>query len=90
LNQHLCGDAEFRMQSPNHPDREYALAVEHLRNPSTRTQQGLQIVARQTLLFHSKLNCLNGVGAINRLMLRPIDASPPPLPRDDPQRFEWA
>ncbi len=63
------------MQSPNHPNRERTLAIEHLRDTGTITKQRLQILARQSLLFHSKSDGVNRVWTINRLMLRFVNVN---------------
>src|SRR5712692_3989610 len=58
------------MQSPDHADRQATLAIEHLGNTRTRSDQRLKVLARQSLLRHPEFDRFDRVGRINGKMRR--------------------
>src|SRR6185312_3664350 len=68
-NENLCGDSKLVVQSANHIDRQAALAIEHLRDTGPSTQDLFQVFACQPLLFHPKLDRLDWVRRVHRIVL---------------------
>lgn len=68
-DQHFRRNPQLVVQSPNHADRELALAVQYLGDARTCAEDSLQIAPRQPLLLHAKLDRFDRIGRVNRTVL---------------------
>src|ERR1700730_4416763 len=57
------------MQAPDHADRKAALALQPFRPPRPRANPRLQILAAEALLLHPKLDRLDRIGRVDRIVL---------------------
>ena len=58
------------MQATDHRDREPALSVQDLGDPSARADDLFQILSREPLLLHTELDRLDRIGRVHRVVLR--------------------
>ena len=65
LHQHFCRDIQQRAQLPHHRKCQRPFAGQHLGNPPTASNGGLQISAREPLLFHHELDSGNRIRCRN-------------------------
>jgi len=63
-------DMQLVMKTTNHRQRQGPLAVDDFRHSTTRANQWLQILARQIHLFHSKLDGIDRIWRVNRMVFR--------------------
>src|SRR6266481_2401960 len=69
-DQDFCRDAKPLMQATDHRDREPALSVQDLGDPSARADDLFQILSREPLLLHTELDRLDRIGRVHRVVLR--------------------
>lgn len=56
------------MQGADHLDRQPTFTVKHFRYASSGSKDPFQVFARQTLLFHTKLDCFDWVRRVHRIL----------------------
>ena len=56
------------MQPPDHAERKIALPIQHFGDTGARAKDRLEVAAREALLLHAKLDRLDGIRRIDRMM----------------------
>src|SRR5512132_3219408 len=67
-DEHIRRDAEPLVKTADHADRKATLSVQHLGDPGSRADDALEILATEALLLHPKLNRVDGIRRVHRMM----------------------
>ena len=70
MSQDIRRNVQQRAQSAHHWKRQRPLPAQHLRHSAAASDRWLQIATREALLFHHEQDGRNGIGRIDREVLR--------------------